>query len=98
MISLILAEKEKEKGWVNSGGLKQAQVGPRTKKYARACTRVAGLAKRPLVNQITGEEPLATIHCHSNKCREVLRLLFLLQPDPWPRRARRQPSGCSDWP
>jgi hypothetical protein len=69
---------------VNSGGLKLARVSPRTGKYARACARVAGLAKRPLVNQITGEEPLATIHCLIDNYIEVLRLLFLLQPDPWP--------------
>jgi hypothetical protein len=41
---------------VNSGGLELAQDGPQTGKYARACARVAGLAKRPLVNQITGKE------------------------------------------
>jgi hypothetical protein len=70
---------------MNSDGLKLAQVSP-------------GLAKRPLVNQITGEEPLATIRCLSDKCTEVLRLLFLLQPDPWPRRARHRPPCCLDWP
>jgi hypothetical protein len=60
--------RERKRERVNSGGLKLARVGPRTGKYARACAHVTGLAKRPLVNQITGEEPLATIHCLSNNC------------------------------
>jgi hypothetical protein len=41
---------------VNSGGLELARDDPRTGKYVCACARVAGLAKRPLANQITGKE------------------------------------------
>jgi hypothetical protein len=89
--------RKRKRERVNSGGLKLARVGPCTGKYARACAHVAGLAKRPLVNQRTSEEPLATIHCLSNNCTEVLRLLFLLQPNPWPRRARHRPPCCLDW-
>jgi hypothetical protein len=97
MNSLILAEKEKEK-LMNSVGLSSAQVGLQKGEHARARARVAGLAKRPLVNQITSEEPLATIHRLSDKCTEVPRLLFLLQTNPRPRRARHRPPCCSDWP
>jgi hypothetical protein len=83
---------------MNSVGLSLAQASLQKGEHARARARVAGLAKRPLVYQITGEETLATIHRLSNKCIEVPRLLFLLQTDPRPRRARRQPPCCSDWP
>jgi hypothetical protein len=38
----------------------------------RACDRSVNFAKRPLVFQIIGEEPLATIHCLSDICIETL--------------------------
>jgi hypothetical protein len=83
---------------MNSVGLQSAQVGPRTGR-TRICARpLCHLAKRPLVNQQMGKEPLVTIPCLSDKCTEVPRLLFLLQPNPWPRRARRRPPCCSDRP
>jgi hypothetical protein len=67
---------------MNSVGLNSAQTGLQKRGHARARACVAGLAKRPLINQITGEEPLATIHCLTDKCTEVPRFLFLLQIDP----------------
>jgi hypothetical protein len=83
---------------MNSVGLNSAQVGLQKGEHMRILARVAGLAKRPLVYQITDEETLATIHRLSNKCTEVPPLLFLLQTDPRPQRARRRPPCCSDWP
>ena len=53
-----------------------------------------GISRGFYFNQITDEEPLATIHCLSDVCTEVLRLLFLLQPNPWQWHARRRPSLC----
>jgi hypothetical protein len=64
----------------------------------RARAHAAGLAKRPLLNQITDEEPLATIQCLTDNCIEVPRFLFLLQIDPRLRRAHRRPPSCSDRP
>jgi hypothetical protein len=85
---------------MNSVGLNSAQTSLQKRGHARARARarVAGLAKRPLINQITGEEPLATIHCLTDKCTEVPRFLLLLQIDPGLRRAHRRPPCCSDRP
>jgi hypothetical protein len=83
---------------MNSVGLNSAQTAMQKGGHARAHACAAGLAKRPLLNQITGEEPLATIHCLTDKCTEVPRFLFLLQIDPRSRRAHRRPPCCSDRP
>jgi hypothetical protein len=63
---------------MNSVGLNSAQPACRREEHARARTRGVDYANRPLLNQITGEESLATIHCLTNKCTEVPQLLFLL--------------------
>jgi hypothetical protein len=83
---------------MNSIGLKLAQYNPCPGENTRAHARVAGLVKRPLLNQITGEEPLASIHCLVDKSTEVPRFLFLLQIDPRLRHAHRRPPYCSDRP
>jgi hypothetical protein len=57
---------------MNSVGPKPAQPAQVYTERGRACDRAVDFAKRPLVNQITGEEPLATIHCLNDDCREVL--------------------------
>jgi hypothetical protein len=75
MNSLILTEKEKGKT-MNSVGLNSAQTGLQRGGHARAHVRDVGLAKRPLLNQITGKEPLATIQCLADKCTEVPRFFF----------------------
>jgi hypothetical protein len=79
---------------MNSVGLNLVQTGLQKGGHARA--RVAGLAKKPLLNQITGEVPLATIQFLADKCTEVRRFLFLLQIGPRLRRAHRRPPCCSD--
>jgi hypothetical protein len=56
---------------MNSLGLNSAQ--PAYRRGEPACARARGLdfANRPLLTQITGEESLATIHCLTDKCKEV---------------------------
>jgi hypothetical protein len=81
---------------MNSVGLNSAQTGLQNGGHARAHACAAGLAKRPLL--ITGEEPLATIQCLTDKCTEVPRFLFVLQIDPRLQRAHRRPPCCSDQP
>ena len=83
---------------MNSTGLKLAQYNPCPSENTRACARAADLAKRPMLNQITDEEPLATIQCLTDNCTEVPRFLFLLQIDPGLRRAHRPSPCCSDRP
>jgi hypothetical protein len=65
---------------MNSNGLKPVRVSPRMGKRTHAHTRDVSLAQRPLVIQIIGEEPLATIHCLSDICIEAPALLFLHRP------------------
>jgi hypothetical protein len=76
---------------INSTGPKPAQPAQVHAERGRACDCTVSFAKRPSVFQITGEEPLATVHCLSDICIETLRILFLLQTKPWQRRARRWP-------
>jgi hypothetical protein len=83
---------------MNSVGLNSAQTGLQKRERVRARARVAGLAKSSLVNQITDEEPLATIQCLTDNYTEVPRFLFLLQIDPRLWRAHHLPSCCSDRP
>jgi hypothetical protein len=83
---------------MNSIGLKLAQYNTCPSENTRACARAAGLAKRPMLNQITDEEPLATIQCLTDNCTEVPRFLFLLQIDPRLRRSHRRPLCCSNRP
>jgi hypothetical protein len=83
---------------MNSVGLNSAQSVYRRGKPARARARFAGLAKRPLINQIIDEEPLATIQCLTDNSTEVPRFLFLLQIDPRLRHAHRRPLCCSERP
>jgi hypothetical protein len=83
---------------MNSVELNSAQTSLQKGGHARAHARDAGLAKRHLLNPITGEETLATIQCLADKCTEVPRFLFLLQIDPRLRRAHRRPSCCSNKP
>jgi hypothetical protein len=79
---------------INSTGPKSAQSAQVYTKFGRARDRSVNFAKRPSVIQITGEEPLATIHCPSDVCAKTLRFLFLLQTEPCQRRARRRSSLC----
>jgi hypothetical protein len=51
--------------------LNSAQLACRREEPARARARGVDYANRPLLNQITGEESLATIHCLTDKCTEV---------------------------
>jgi hypothetical protein len=76
---------------INSTGPKPAQPAQVHAERGRACDCTVSFVKRPSVFQITGEEPLATVHCLSDICIETLRILFLLQTKPWQRRARRWP-------
>jgi hypothetical protein len=82
---------------MNSVGLNSAQSACRREKPALAHAQAAGLAKRPLINQIIDGEPLATIQCLTDNT-EVPRFLFLLQIDPRLRCAHRRPLCCSKRP
>jgi hypothetical protein len=83
---------------MNSVGLNSAQPACRRGKPPRTRAHGADFANRPLLNQITSKESLATIHCLTDKYTEVPQLLFLLQIDPCPRHAHRRPLRCSDPP
>jgi hypothetical protein len=90
--------RKRKRETIKSVGPKPAQSAQVYTEFRRARDRVVNFEKRPSIIQINGEEPLATIHCLSEVCIETLRLLFLLQTEPWQRRARRRPSLCSDRP
>jgi hypothetical protein len=94
---LNLVEKEKGKA-LNSNGLDLAWVGPWQAERARARAHIAGSAQGTLVIWKKRKEFSALFTRLSDIYTKVLCFLFLLQNEPWQRRARRRPSCCLDQP